>query len=170
MTGPVLICFDDSESSRAALDAATALFAAHDAIVACYWQPFASSSKPFAVDILELVQEPDAINEREEQLARALAEEGALLAREGGLNAEARAIEIDGPIDEAILLHAEELDAAAIVLDARSRSGVRSLLLGDTANEVAQRATQPVFVVPSRPLGKRRRDALRNEVEAETTS
>jgi nucleotide-binding universal stress UspA family protein len=133
--------------------------------VACYWQPFASSTKPLAIDMLELVQEAARINEREEQLAHELAEKGAATARKAGMTADARAIEIDGPIDEGILLHAEELDASAIVLGARSRAGVRSLLLGDTANEVAQRATRPVFVVPSPPLGSRRREALQGEIE-----
>src|SRR6476469_4667449 len=49
----------------------------------------------------------------------AVSEERASLARDAGLEVEARAVKIDVPIEEAILTHADELDAAAIVLGAR---------------------------------------------------
>jgi nucleotide-binding universal stress UspA family protein len=156
-TGPLLICYDGSESARAALESATVIFAGHEAIVASYWQPFAASGKRLGINILELVQNAGTINEREEEVAREIAEEGAAIARAAGLSAEARAIEIDGPIDDAILNHADELDAAAIVLGSRSRTGLRSLILGNVANEIAQRATRPVLLVPSPKLASDRR-------------
>jgi nucleotide-binding universal stress UspA family protein len=156
---PLLICYDSSDGSRAALDAAAALFAGREAIVACFWQPFAESSTRLRVNILELVQNADAINAREEEGARAIAEEGAEIAREAGLMAEGHAIKIHTAIDEAILVHAEETDAAAIVLGSRSHTGLRSLILGDIANEVVQRATRPVVIAPSKDLARRRRQA-----------
>jgi nucleotide-binding universal stress UspA family protein len=156
-TGPLLICYDGSESARAALETASNLFRGHDAVVACYWQPFAASGKRFGVEILELVQNADAINTREHELAGMLAEEGAAIARAAGLIAEARSIEIDGPIDEAILNHSDEIDASAIVLGSRSRTGLRSLILGNVANEIAQRAARPVLLVPSEELARERR-------------
>jgi nucleotide-binding universal stress UspA family protein len=107
--------------------------------------------------ILELVQNAETINEQEQQLAASLAGEGAAILRAAGLEAEAQATEIDGPIDEAILNHADELDARAIVLGARSRTGLRSLILGNVANEIAQRATRPVLLVPSDELARNRR-------------
>ena len=163
--GPVLICYDGSDSARAALDTAADLFVGEDAIVACFWQPFAATAKRFSVNILELVQNAESINEREEALAQQIAEEGAAEARGRGLTAQACAIRIDAPLDEAILLHADEIDATVIVLGARSRSSVRSLILGDIANEVAQRATRAVLLVPSQPLVERRRDALRENAQ-----
>jgi nucleotide-binding universal stress UspA family protein len=160
MNGPLLVCYDGSEGARSALAAAAELVGRRDAVVACYWQPFAETTKRFGVELLELVQEAAAINEREEQLAQEIAEEGAELARAAGFNAEAQAVKIDGPIDEAILLHAESLDASAIVLGARKRSTLRSLLLGAIANEVTQRATRPVVLAPSENLADRRREGL----------
>jgi nucleotide-binding universal stress UspA family protein len=155
---PLLVCYDGSEGGQAAVATAAALFPAHEAVVACYWQPFATSTTRFSIDLLELVQDPDVINEREEQLARETAERGADAAVGAGLVARGLAVRIEGPIDEAILSHADELDAVAIVLGSRSHSSLRSLILGDVANEVVQRASRPVVVTPSPDLARRRRD------------
>jgi nucleotide-binding universal stress UspA family protein len=156
---PILICYDRSDSGRAALEAAVHLCVGRRAVVACYWQPFAESTRRLGINILELVQNSDSINVREEALSREIAEEGAQIARDGGVDAEACAIQIHTAIDEAILSHAEEIDAAAIVLGSRSHTGLRSLILGDIANEVVQRAARPVLLVPSRELARRRRAA-----------
>jgi nucleotide-binding universal stress UspA family protein len=160
----LLLCYDGSEGARAALEQAARLFPGQHALIACYWQPFAESNKRFAVDILELVQDADRINEREQQLVEEIAVQGAAAARQLGLEAEAAAIRIDGPIEEAILAHAEEIDASAIVLGSRSRSRLRSQILGDVANEVAQRATRPVFLVPSAGLASARRSELTRDL------
>src|SRR5215467_12488763 len=143
---PLLVCYDGSDGAKAALAAAAAVFAPRSAVVACYWMPFAASTRRFGLDIRELVQNADDVNQR-----------GAELARAAGLDAEGQAIEIDGPIDEAILSHAEDIDAPAIVLGSRSRSTLRSLLLGSVANEVAQRSPRPVYLAPSLALADRRR-------------
>jgi len=166
MSRPLLVCYDGSEGARTALDAAAPLFAPHEAVVACYWQPFGESPTRFGIELLELVQDADSINEREEALAWQVAEEGAALAREAGLDAEPLARRIDTPVNEAILLHADELDAVAIVLGSRKKTTVRSLLLGDTANEIVQRAARPVFVAPSERLAERRRDTLAPDATA----
>jgi nucleotide-binding universal stress UspA family protein len=160
MNGPILVCYDGSEGALSALQLAASVLAPRAALVACYWQPFAETSKRLGVEVLELVQYAQSINEREEQLAEELAAEGADHARALGFEAEPQAIKIDGPIDEAILLHAEMLDACVIVLGARKRSPLRSLLVGAVANEVVQRATRPVLVAPSERLAERRREEL----------
>ncbi len=58
-------------------------------------------------------------------------------------------------IDSAILRHADELDALAIVLGSRGRSGFGSILLGDVAGDVVQLSNRPVFVVPGPRLAER---------------
>jgi nucleotide-binding universal stress UspA family protein len=164
---PLLICYDGSDAARAALVEAARLFAGQPAVVACYWQPLVARAGRFGHDIRELVEDPDDINRRERELASAIADEGVALAREAGLETEGRTVEIDGPIEEAILAHANELDAAAIVLGARSRSSLRSLLIGNVANEVVQRAARPVFMTPSPQLAVRRRDELDREADGD---
>jgi nucleotide-binding universal stress UspA family protein len=153
---PLLICYDGSDGARTALDAAIAAFD-RPAVVACYWQPFADSGRRLATNLLELVQDPASINEREQAAAQQVADEGAALVAAAGRPAEAVAIKVSTPIDEAILRHADELDAFAIVLGSRSRSGLGSILLGDVAGDVLQLSGRPVFVVPSSALAERRR-------------
>jgi nucleotide-binding universal stress UspA family protein len=162
---PLLICYDGTDGARSALETAARDFPGRNAVVAYSWQPFAAAKRRFGRHILELVQDAESVNERERQLAAEVAEEGAALAREKGLVAEPEAVEIDVPIQEAVLSHADELEAAAIVLGARGGSTLRSLLVGDVAFEVVQRATRPVLVVPSPRLAERRRDELTRETE-----
>jgi nucleotide-binding universal stress UspA family protein len=153
---PLLICYEGSDGARAALEAAVIAFD-RPTVVACYWQPFGESDKPLGVNLLELVQDPAGINEREQAQAEAVAEEGAVRVAAAGGTAEAVAVKVSTPIDQAILRHADEIDAFAIVLGSRSRSGLGSILLGDVAGDVVQLANRPVFVVPSTTLADRRR-------------
>jgi hypothetical protein len=62
-----------------ATKSAAVLFASRDAVAACYWQPFGRRSA-LGVDLLEFVQDPASINQREEEIAREIAERGAALA------------------------------------------------------------------------------------------
>ena len=86
--GPLLLCYDGSDDGRPAIEAAARLFAGREAVVACFWQPFAAVAKRFAVSLLEVVQEADDINEREAALAQQIADEGAAIARRGGFDAQ----------------------------------------------------------------------------------
>jgi nucleotide-binding universal stress UspA family protein len=156
LDAPILICYDGSDGAREALEAATAAFT-RPALVVCYWQPFAESTKRMSINLLEMVQDPDGINDREQALARAIAEEGAALVHAADGVAEAMAVRVSDPIDQAIMRHADEIDAFAIVLGSRSRSGFGSMLLGDTAGDVVQLANRPVFVVPSTNLAEQRK-------------
>jgi len=154
--GPVLICYNGSDGARAALEAAADAFDA-PMVVATYWQPFGEPQGLFGIDLLELVQDPGSVNDREQAQAQLIAEEGAALVEAAGGSAEATSVRVSTPIDEAILVHAEELDAAAIVLGSQSRSGLGSILLGNVASDVVQLSDRPVFVVPSANLAGRRR-------------
>jgi nucleotide-binding universal stress UspA family protein len=158
--GPILLCYDGSDDARTALTTAAALLEGRDAVVVCFWQPFAHLAKRFAVNLLELVQEPADVNEREATLAQQIADEGAKAAREAGLRVEGRAVGVSSPIDEAIIAYADELDAPLIVLGSRGRSSIKSMLLGDVAHDIVQRSSRPVFLVPSSRLADRRREEL----------
>jgi nucleotide-binding universal stress UspA family protein len=160
--GPILLCYDGSEDSQAAIEAVAPLFAGRPAVVACFWQPFAQVARRFAVSLLEVVQDAATINEREAQLAQQRADRGAAFASAAGLPAEARAIEVSRPIDETIIAYAEDIDATLIVIGSRGRSGIGSMLLGDVAHDVVQRSTRMVLVVPSPRLSGRRLEELAN--------
>jgi nucleotide-binding universal stress UspA family protein len=166
-TGPILLCYDGSDDARAAITTAATLFEGHEVVVICFWQPFAYSGNRFAINILELVQEPASVNEREAARAQQVADEGAELARIAGLQAQARAVEVSSPIDEAIITSADQLDTPLIVLGSRGRTRIASMLLGDVAHNVVQRSDRPVLLVPSSQLANRRHDEL--AIEAEIT-
>jgi nucleotide-binding universal stress UspA family protein len=166
--GPILFCYDGSDDAAASIEAAAPLFAGH-AVVVCFWQPFAEVAKRFAVSLLEVVQEATSVNAREAALARDLAYAGAEIARTAGLEAEAVAVEVSKPIDEAIIAYADERDARVIVMGARGRSSVGSMLLGDVAHDVVQRSSRPVLLVPSARLSGRRREELGEIAGSERT-
>jgi nucleotide-binding universal stress UspA family protein len=161
--GPILLCYDGSDDARTAINSAATLLEGREAIVICFWQPLAHIANRFAVNLLELVQDPAGVNEREATLARQVAEEGATLANRAGLQTQGRAVEVSLPIDEAIIAYADELDAPLIVLGSRGRSTIGSMLLGDVAHDVVQRSNRPVFLVPSSQLAIRRSEELATE-------
>jgi nucleotide-binding universal stress UspA family protein len=165
--GPILLCYDGSEDAAAAIEGVAPHFAGRPAVVACFWQPFAQVARRFAISLLEVVQDASTINARETELAQKLAEQGAAIATAAGFVAEGRAIEVSKPIDEAIIAYAEEIDTPVIVIGSRGRSGIGSMLLGDVAHDVVQRATRIVMVVPSPRLSGRRRQELADDHVAE---
>lgn len=144
--GVVLVCYDGSDGSRVALEAALVAFD-RPMLVACYWQAFAKSSRGLRVEVLEIVQDRDSVNTRELEHAQAIAEEGAAIVSAAGGLAEAVAVELTGPLKDAILEHATRLDAVAIVLGGQIRTGLRSMLAGDVTGEIVRAADQPVFLV-----------------------
>jgi nucleotide-binding universal stress UspA family protein len=159
-SSPILLCYDGSDDAGTAIEVAASLFPGRQAVAVCFWQPFAQVAKRFAVSLLEIVQEASSVNGREAALAQQLADAGAEIANRRGLVCEGLAVEVGTPIDEAIIAYADEIDASAIVLGARGRSAVGSMLLGDVAHDVVQRSTRAVVLVPSASLSGRRRTEL----------
>jgi nucleotide-binding universal stress UspA family protein len=156
----MLFCYDGSDDAAASIEAVAPLFVGRPAVVVCFWQPFAEVAKRFAVSLLEVVQEAGSVNAREAALAHDLANAGAAIAHKAGLAAEAVAVEVSKPVDEAIIAYADERDARVIVMGARGRSSIGSMLLGDVAHDVVQRSSRPVLLVPSARLSGRRREEL----------
>jgi nucleotide-binding universal stress UspA family protein len=153
----VLVCYDGSEDARAAIEAVADVAADHEVIVACFWQGLANVANRYALSLLDIVQDPASINEREQARAIKVADEGAEIARGVGLDVKARAPEAQGGLDEAINDFADQIDAHLVVIGSRGRSSVGSALLGDVSHDVVQRARRPVLVVPGRSLAERRR-------------
>jgi nucleotide-binding universal stress UspA family protein len=159
-SGPILLCYDGSDHAATAIEVAASLFPGRETVSVCFWQPFAQVAKRFAINLLEVVQEAESVNGRESALAQEIAEAGAEVAIRAGLASTGKAVEVSKPIDEAIIAYADEIDTPLIVLGARGRSAVGSMLLGDVAHDVAQRSTRAVMLVPSAPLSGRRRTDL----------
>ncbi len=149
-----MIAYDGSPPARAAVHAAGTLFAPARAIVLTVWEPglaemmilpdatgMGSTMLPFDPSVTREVQQAS------EEHAQAVAEEGATLACEAGLDAQPLAVEDRSEPPDAIVAAAEEHDARAIVIGSRGLGGLKSKLLGSTSKGVLSRATRPVVVV-----------------------
>ena len=151
---PILIAYDGSDAARAAVNEAAALFAARPAIVVTVWEPgladYMLMPNTMGTGTMMMPYDPDtvqAIDKASEDHARDIAEDGAQLARAGGLRAEALAVRDAAEIADAILDAAAEHEAAAIVIGSRGLKGIKSKLMGSSSSSVLGRSEKPVVVV-----------------------
>jgi nucleotide-binding universal stress UspA family protein len=145
--GPLLLCYDESEDAKYAIESAGTLLASRHALVVTVWQPIAGMG-----GIAWAEAPPSLVNFAE--LDRAAAEDGGRVAGDGvrvaheaGLEAEPLAVKNTGSVWKTILETAERHDAAAIVMGSRGLSGIRSMLLGSVSNAVVNHADCPTLVV-----------------------
>lgn len=109
-------------------------------------RPDASASLP-AVPA-QIAREAQATLDAEaEAEAIALADEGAALAGDAGLDAEGAGAASIAPAWRVIIDVAEERDAAVVVVGSRGRSPVRSAVLGSVSTGVLHHCRRPVLVV-----------------------
>lgn len=152
---PIVIAYDGSDASKAAVRHAGDLLAPRDAYVLTVWEPglgelmlvpdptgLGTTMLPYDPAIAKEIDRE--VHERAEEIAR----DGARLATAAGLKAHALAIEELADAAEAILAAAEEHGAAAIVIGSRGHKGLRSKLLGSTSSAVLKGSgKRPVLVV-----------------------
>jgi nucleotide-binding universal stress UspA family protein len=145
----ILICYDGSPDSRAAIEHGAELLKGQPATVLTVWQPFvevlAASGFGLAPGMIDY-EEVDAATRKS---AEERAEEGAQLACDAGLNAQPRTCSQVTTTASAILTEAEEVGASAILMGSRGLTGLKSLLLGSVSHAVIQHAGRTVIVVPS---------------------
>jgi nucleotide-binding universal stress UspA family protein len=144
VTEQILIGYDGSNEAAHAIDTAAALLAPRHALVLTvapamtFAEGVAATSSLVPGGAFEDLNRADALR---------LAEAGAAHARRAGFDAEARAT--TAPTTwKGIIDVADELDAAAIVLGSRGRSGFREFALGSVSHDVATHARRPLVIVP----------------------
>jgi nucleotide-binding universal stress UspA family protein len=147
----ILICYDGSVDSRAAIEHAGELLSGQAATVLTVWEPFVEvmTRTSYGLGLTAGMVNIDDIDTANQQGAEASAQEGAELARKVGLNAQPRTCSQVSTVANAILAEAEAIGASAIVMGSRGLTGVRSLLLGSVSHNVIQHADRTVIVVPS---------------------
>lgn len=143
----ILVAIDFSDTSRKALDAATALAKDMDA-------------RLLLVHVLERIPYPaatsgrtmDAVQEVHQEIAMddavTLTTEWAEAARKAGVEVET-AME-EGATGEIVRELAEEHDAMFVVVGTHGRSGLKAALMGSVAKEILQESERPVLVVPGK--------------------
>jgi nucleotide-binding universal stress UspA family protein len=152
--GPVLIAFDGTPASRKALRAAAELFAPRPAVVVVVWEAgrgFELANLPsLGLDTGLAPLDLRTAAKLDQQLydaARRLAQQGAALAREGGLAAEGRTVADEGDVADSLVQVAQELAAQVLVVGAHGHGALSELLLGSTSRAVVKYAPCPVLVV-----------------------
>jgi nucleotide-binding universal stress UspA family protein len=150
----IVVAYDGSEASEHALRAAGGLLSGWPALVVVVWKaglgtelvalPASSIGLPPApIDVRTAVEVDRELAEG----AQRVAQHGAELAREAGLDAEGLAVADDPhtPVAETIVRVVRERDARAVVVGAHGH-GLSSLLLGSTSRDVIRHAPCPVIV------------------------
>lgn len=157
----ILICYDGSEDSRAAVELASKLFAEAHGTVLTVWEPFVEVVERtwFGAGFSPSIPDPDEIDEASAKAASLAAEEGAALAGKLGMTAQARTAERATTTGRTILAQAEAIEATLIVMGSRGLTGLKSLLLGSVSHEVIQHADRTVVVVPSSEVAASRGSA-----------
>lgn len=159
----ILIAYDGSDDAKAAVEQASKLFPGEAAAVLTVWQRFIDTMARVGGGI-NLVVDYDDIDTDSEKAAQTRAQEGVTLAKDAGLDAEARTAVVETSIADAILAEAAAVYATAVVCGSRGYTGVKSLMLGSVSHHVLQHADLPVVVVPSPAVARARaehRESLR---------
>jgi len=144
--GPLLLCYDGSDAAARAVERAGALFPGRYALVVTVWKPTVNVStigRLGARDSMGTFVEDDRAAAVR---AGRVADEGARLACEVGLNAEPAAVE--GASPWAAILEMADRHDATIVMGSRGLSGMRSKLLGSVSSAVVHHTARPTLLVP----------------------
>jgi nucleotide-binding universal stress UspA family protein len=153
MPASIVIGYDGSPSARHAIDQAARVLGPRPATVVFVWDPVAPSPAGDPFGLVSPMFDPTQLQDVNATIranAEAIAEQGAALAREAGLDAQPQTVEMRGSIWSTILEAAEEASAEIVVVGARGHSKMRSLLLGSVSNGIVQHSALPVLVLPAR--------------------
>jgi nucleotide-binding universal stress UspA family protein len=173
-TGPIVIAFNGSPAGERALREAARLFAERRVLVLAVWKaglgfemlttPAAEGLPPAPVAIRAALE----IGETQYENAQRLAGQGAALARDLGLDADALVVAEDPeiPVSDTVVRIARERGSSVVVVGERAHGRRGEVFLGDTCRDVIRYAACPVVVVRQRyRTSSSERRAARSETE-----
>lgn len=165
----ILICYDGSADARAAIAEAGRVLSGHPAIVLTVWPPVAElmARTPAGMGLMAGIGDSYALDDTSREGAERAAAEGVELARQAGFDASARTVPQIGTVADTILDQADAVNATAIVMGSRGRTGLKSLLLGSVSHGVVQRADRAVLVTPSPAVAAERHERLQRTSDGE---
>jgi nucleotide-binding universal stress UspA family protein len=147
--GPVLVGYDGSDHSDAAVAAAGRLLKPRECVVETAWNSYAEvapagvAGAPLGVMSKAALE----IDRAARESAQRTAEAGAQLAAGHGLTASAEAVAAHGSPWRALLDSAYARRAAALVVGSRGNSAFESALVGSVSRALVHHAPAPVLVV-----------------------
>jgi nucleotide-binding universal stress UspA family protein len=153
--GPAVIGYDGSDGAKEAIGTAARLLAGREALVVHAWsspveRSFVGSSL-LAMPIGELQEVVGDLDELFAAAARDVADEGAELAREQGLESRAVTVEAAPGTWRALAGVAAKEGAALIVAGSRGRGAAVSTVLGSVSSGLVHNASVPVLIVRGAP-------------------
>ena len=150
---PVLIAYDGSEVSRAAVRHAAELFPGRPAVLVTVWEPglaVVAVGLPDTVGLGSMPADPETVevvDRLEREHASAVAGDGAEFARSLGLVAEPQAVPDELDVADTLIGIAHERGAAVVVVGSHGISGLRSRLLGSVSRKLIGHCDRPVLVI-----------------------
>jgi nucleotide-binding universal stress UspA family protein len=150
---PVLIAYDGSDVSRAAVREAAKLFAGRPAVVATVWEPGLAAVFPAPAGPLgetALAFDPatiETLDRAQREHALSVAADGAELASSLGLAVEPHVVPDELDVADTLIDIARERGAAVVVVGSHGISGLRSRLLGGVSRKLLANCDRPVLVI-----------------------
>jgi nucleotide-binding universal stress UspA family protein len=151
----ILIAYDGSDDSKAAIEQASKLFPGESVTVLTVWQRFVDTMARVGGSMGVIVDYEEIDNDAEAGAGQR-AEAGAKIANDAGLQATGRSAVVDLSVADTILTEAAAVDASVVVCGSRGYTGVKSLMLGSVSHHILQHADVPVMVVPSPAVAQAR--------------
>jgi nucleotide-binding universal stress UspA family protein len=151
----IVIAFDGSEASRAALERAAELFPGRDALVATVWEPGLAMQSAVYDSFGTVARPPDPavvaeLDRAQRDHATDVARAGAELAKSLGLVAEPRPVADQVDVADTIVDLAHTSEAAAVVIGSHGVTGLRSRIVGSVARKLLAHCRCPVVVIRHR--------------------
>jgi nucleotide-binding universal stress UspA family protein len=157
-SGPVIIGYDGTPASEWALRESAALFAPRPALVVVVWEAgraFEAATLPERVlerppaglDVRTAFEAETAAYEAAERLA----EQGAALASEAGLDASGLAVADEATVAQTLIRLAREHDAQTVVIGAHRHHELRRVVFGSTLSDLLRRSPCPILVCGAEP-------------------
>jgi nucleotide-binding universal stress UspA family protein len=156
---PVLIAYDGSGLSRAAIREAAELFAGRPAVVVTVWEPGLAAvfrAPPGPLGEAALPPDPatiETLDRVQREHASTVAADGVELAGSLGLAAEPRVVPDELDVADTLIDVARERGAAVVVVGSHGISGLRSRLLGSVARKLLAHCDRPVLVIRGESRG-----------------
>jgi nucleotide-binding universal stress UspA family protein len=150
---PVLIAYDGSDVSRAAIRRAAELFPGRPAVLATVWEPGLAAvavGPPDTIGVGTLPADPEtveAVDRLQREHASTVAGDGAEFARSVGLVAEPQAVPDELDVVDTLIGIARERGAAVVVVGSHGISGLRKRLLGSVSRKLIEHCDRPVLVI-----------------------
>ncbi len=160
-SGPVIIGYDGTPASESALREAAALFAPRPALVVVVWEAgraFEAATLPEralegpvpVLDVRTALDTETAVYEAAERLA----EQGAALGQEAGLDARGLAVADDATVAQTLIRLAREHEAQTMVIGAHRHHELRRVVFGSTLSDLLRRSPCPILVCGAEPEEK----------------